>query len=136
MNQVANRFTNQPNEWIWMQSFQTTFQTIGCLFRMRQCGTNKRSFQSLHRLLTPTTHGKCHQLLTLIQAVYIVPLEQKYSNVGTKCTLTLRKLIKILLCVQQANDFSSLPWCYSLLSVPLGTDCQVLSVPLGMDCQV
>ncbi len=25
MNQVANRFANQPNEWIWMQSFQTTF---------------------------------------------------------------------------------------------------------------
>ena len=25
MNQVANRFTNQPNEWIWMLCFQTTF---------------------------------------------------------------------------------------------------------------
>ncbi len=25
MNQVANRFMNQPNEWIWMLCFQTTF---------------------------------------------------------------------------------------------------------------
>ena len=25
MNQVANRFANQPNEWIWMLCFQTTF---------------------------------------------------------------------------------------------------------------
>jgi hypothetical protein len=25
MNQVANQFTNQSNEWIWMQSFLTTF---------------------------------------------------------------------------------------------------------------
>jgi hypothetical protein len=25
MNQVMNQLTNQPNKWIWMQSFQVTF---------------------------------------------------------------------------------------------------------------
>lgn len=48
--------------------------TIGCLFWTRQCKMSKRSFLHPHRIPTPT--GKCHQLLILIPAVYVVPRTQ------------------------------------------------------------
>ncbi len=63
--------------------------------------------------------------IVLIPVVYVVSLELKYSGIVTRCTLTLHKHIKLHPCIQQAENVSNLPWCYSLLSVPLEMDCQV-----------
>ncbi len=103
----------------------TTSKTIKYHFRRSLCKLKRRSIIHLLPISVLKTCGKCHQQLILIPVVYVVPHELKYSDVVTRCTLTLHKHIKLHPCIQQAQDVSNLPWCYPLLSVPLDTDRQV-----------
>ncbi len=103
----------------------TTSNTIEYHFWRSLCKLKRRSIIHLLPISVLKTCGKCHQQLILIPVVYIVPLKLKYSDVVTRCTLTLHKHIKLHPCIQQAQYVSNLPWCYSLLSVLLDTDCQV-----------
>ena len=46
---VANRFANQPNEWIWMQSFQTIFHQRN----LEKWTVNQSRMQSFQAILLP-----------------------------------------------------------------------------------
>ena len=49
MNQVANRFANQPNVWNWMQSFQPTFHQRN----LEKWTVNQSRMQSFQAILLP-----------------------------------------------------------------------------------
>ncbi len=103
----------------------TTSKTIEYHFWRSLCKLKRRSIIHLLLISVLKTCGKCHQQLILIPVVFIVPLELKYSDMVTRCTITLHKHNKLHPCIHQAQYVSNLPWCYSLLSVPLDMDCQV-----------
>ncbi len=146
MNQVENQLANQPNEWIWKQSFQEINLYPLPIKIVREWETMLRSLiaannryllqislilkmRSITQLLLPTVptiYGICHHQSILIPVNYVALPEQKLWNDVVKCTLTQQhSWIRKHICARQAHKVSNLPWCYSLLSVPLDMDCHV-----------
>ena len=122
MNQVENQLANQPNEWIWMLCFQTTFhkstmlcslitETNGNL--LRSLILIKRPMILLRQMTKPTIYGKSHHQSISILMNCIDQLQWWIS--AQQHTFTW-----------QAHKISHLPAFPSLLSVLIWVqDCHV-----------
>ncbi len=76
----------------------------------------------------PTINGICHHQPILIPVDYVTLPGLKLWNNVVKCTLTQQhSWIRNHTCAWQAQEVSNLPWCYSILSVPLDMDCHGLA---------
>ena len=88
MNQVANRFANQPNKWIWILCFQTTFHKSTMMFSLITANSRyllrisqvlmKRSITQLLLPTVPKINGICQHQSILNLVDYVARLELKF----------------------------------------------------------
>ena len=88
MNQVANRFASQSNEWVWMLCFQTTFHKSTMLFSLITANNGyllrisqvlmKRSITQLLLPTVPKINGICQHQSILNLVDYVARLELKF----------------------------------------------------------